>query len=64
MTFGLPSLLFIFSPCDECSFRKHLGIFGKLSAYAAGVEEQGRTSLHRYIVLWVQNYYQNYYILQ
>ena len=121
MTFGPPSLLFTFSPCDECSFKMHLyatgkqvdlphmkdcfeimsssltlrkslrvqypgacarqfddllqivisdllgwkngkqgdnlGIFGKLLAYAIGVEEQGRTSLHGHIILWILNYY-------
>jgi hypothetical protein len=36
----------------EGNEQKHLGIFGKLSAFAAGVEEQGRTSLHGHIVLW------------
>ena len=30
----------------EGNEQKHLGIFGKLCAFAAGVEEQGRTSLH------------------
>ncbi|MFO0537375.1 MAG: hypothetical protein ACK524_22080 [Planctomyces sp.] len=120
MTFGPPSLLFTFSPCDECSFKMHLyatgnqvafpnmknfelmsstltlrkslrvkypgacarqfddllqivisellgwqngqqkdnfGIFGKLQAYAAGVEEQGRTSLHAHIILWILHFY-------
>ncbi len=120
MTFGPPSLLFTFSPCDECSFKMQLhatmeatelpslfqseeimcrnlslrkslrvkypgscakefdslmriiigellgwegndqkrpGIFGKLCAFAVGVEEQGRTSLHGHIVLWITNYF-------
>ena len=120
MTFGPPSLLFTFSPCDECSFKmqlhatmeatelpslfqpeqlicqklslrkslrvkypgacakefdsllkivigellgwegnqqKHLGIFGELLAFAAAVEEQGRTSLHGHIELWIKNYF-------
>jgi len=121
MTFSSPSLLFTFSPCDECSFKMHLyatgkqvalphmkdcfevmssnltlrkslrvrypgacarqfddllqivvsdllgwqngkqkdnlGIFGKILAYAIGVEEQGRTSLHAHIILWIHNYH-------
>ncbi|MFN9654790.1 MAG: AAA family ATPase, partial [Dolichospermum sp.] len=119
MTFGPPSLLFTFSPCDECSFRMQLhataeyhnlptihepieiltrklglrksarvqfpgacarefdsllrivlseligweglkhkrnGIFGLVNAYAVGVEEQGRTSLHGHIILWILNF--------
>ena len=116
MTFGPPSLLFTFSPCDECSFRMnlyalgkevelpsltdslevmsrnlglrkslrvrypgacarefdsllrivvndligwqgnkqtHCGIFGKILCHSIGVEEQGRTTLHGHIILWV-----------
>jgi len=119
MTFGPPSLLFTFSPCDECSFKMQLhatgkyehlptiqesveilscklgirralrvqypgacarefdsllqivlsdligwngktykrdGIFGRIVAYAIGNEEQGRTTLHGHIILWVLNY--------
>lgn len=121
MTFGVPSLLFTFSPCDECSFRmqlyamsnkvsklpspnehieelfqklalrkslriqfpgacarefdsllqciiklligwdekktKHQGIFGRIVAVAPTIEEQGRTTLHGHLTLWVLNYH-------
>jgi hypothetical protein len=33
------------------------GIFGKVNAVATGVEEQGRTSLHGHIIIWVHDYY-------
>ena len=119
MTFGPPSLLFTFSPCDECSFnmqlyatgkalefpsmkgcvevmsrqlgirkalrvqypgacarefdsllrivvsnligwegrcQKHKGIFGKILAHSIGVEEQGRTTLHGHIILFVHRF--------
>ena len=36
---------------------KKLGIFGKVLAHCIGVEEQGRTSLHGHIVLWIKAYY-------
>jgi hypothetical protein len=32
------------------------GIFGRIMAYAIGNEEQGRTTLHGHIILWVLNY--------
>jgi hypothetical protein len=35
---------------------KRNGIFGWVNAYAVGVEEQGRTSLHGHIILWILNY--------
>ena len=120
ITFGPPSLLFTFSPCDECSFKMQLfatgkslklpsvldsldlmtinlglrkslrvrypgacarefdsllrivihdligweeneqkekGIFGKILASSTGVEEQGRTTLHGHIILWVFNHH-------
>jgi hypothetical protein len=34
----------------------HVGIFGKIIAFSDAVEEQGRTSLHSHIILWVENY--------
>jgi hypothetical protein len=37
-------------------FKKE-GIFGKVLAHATGVEEQGRTTLHGHIILWVLGYY-------
>jgi hypothetical protein len=40
----------------EGNEQKRLGLFGKLCAFAAGVEEQGRTSLHGHIELWIKNY--------
>jgi hypothetical protein len=35
---------------------KRDGIFGRIVAYAIGNEEQGRTTLHGHIILWVLNY--------
>ncbi len=32
-------------------------IFGQIIAFAIGIEEQGQTSLHGHIILWVLNYH-------
>ncbi len=35
----------------------HDGIFGKVLAISAGIEEQGKTSLHGHLILWIKNYH-------
>jgi len=39
---------------EKVKFKKN-GIFGKVIAHGTGVEEQGRTTLHGHIILYIQN---------